>query len=266
MAIDIKNGTFEEALKFALLRKAVVPDEYYSQLPRSFRNIAFTVAGIEKQSQIKIVLDALKKVGDERGSFKDFKSLMAKMADPMKMLGESRKRLVYRNFTRTHFSEGRLARAKKNADRRPFARFVALSNARPSHRALHGTIVRVGDPILVRLNTPIAHNCRCRWVFMTAKQADRFGGLTPKAKIKEIMEIGVMVDGVEGLVKGDADPQFVKDPEELAKLFLKRSKKMPSQLRDAARRYEKLRKDDVDAYVRKKVKKFDTIVTNQESA
>lgn len=264
MPFQPKIGTFEDVLKAALEKEAIVPEEFYD-LPEEFRYFAFTVSGIERQSQIKLILDLLKDVVENRGTFNDFKTELKKNREVYESIAESRHALVHRNFTRTNFSRGRYDAAIRNKNRRPYARFVALPDARPSHLARHGIIVKVGSSYYEQNQTPLFHNCRCRWVTMTLKQAMSFGGPTSKADLDIIEKIGVMIAGVDGLVKTENDDVFSHNWKDLDLELSKRASFMPNKIKQAALAYQKRRKDDVETFINKKRKKFDMIVTDQKN-
>lgn len=81
------------------------------------------------------------------------------------MLGSPwRLRTIYRTNTQTALNVGRWREFAENAGDRPYLQFVAVldSKTRNTHRALHGKVFHIDDPIWDTHAPPLDWGCRCR--------------------------------------------------------------------------------------------------------
>lgn len=166
-------------------RKVILPEEYYGAKMDSVRALAFTVSGLAGVSQIKDVLDSLNRAIEKGGGFDTWQS---KVKDKIisTTLPKHRQELVYRNAVQNAYSIGRQTHYQKHKETRPYLRYSAVndSRTRPSHGAMHGTVLPVDDPFWATNTPPNGHACRCTVMSLSKRQAGRTGvsGSAPKAK------------------------------------------------------------------------------------
>lgn len=99
----------------------------------------------------------------------------------------SRRRLqtIYRTNLQSAYMAGRHAQALEQADRAPWAQYLAVrdSRTRPAHAALHGKVFRIDSPEWSVISPPNGYNCRCRARYMSDRElAQR--GLTPETDVR----------------------------------------------------------------------------------
>jgi len=143
---------------------------------------AFTVAGITRMDVLADIhqglLDALKEGKTEREFIRDLKPLLEQKGwwgkhaqtdtDTGEMAGkgldEKRLKLIFQTNMQKAFNAGRDARFRAVEARYPYARYVAVMDAktRPSHAALNGRTFRADDPFWRHFSPPLGFNCRCR--------------------------------------------------------------------------------------------------------
>lgn len=155
---------------------------------------AFTVA---KATQLDVLADLRESVDralKEGRTLSDFRkelrpTLQAKgwwgektMVDPetgeekLVQLGSaSRLRTIYETNLRTAQAAGRWERFERVKARRPYGRYVALSSARPEHRAWHGTVLPLDDPWWDTHAPPNGWGCRCKMQQLSDRDLERFG-------------------------------------------------------------------------------------------
>lgn len=88
-----------------------------------------------------------------------------------------RLKTIYRTNLQSAFAAGRWKQMLEDADRRPYLQYVAVldSKTRPSHRALHGRVMRFDDPAWAAIAPPNGFNCRCRLRSLGERQIAREG-------------------------------------------------------------------------------------------
>ena len=82
---------------------------------------------------------------------------------------------IYRTNLQSAYMAGRHAQAMEQADRAPFAQYLAVrdSRTRPSHGALHGKVFRLDSPEWSVISPPNGYNCRCRARYLSSRELDQ---------------------------------------------------------------------------------------------
>lgn len=155
---------YDEVIQAAKRRLPVIPETFFNEIPVEMRAFAFTSALIEKQSQVKAVLDSLNKALEEGTSFNDWKSSI--QIDRLKKLADFRKEAIFRTHMQTAYNQGNFQVAKELKKQVPYLRYSAVldDRTRPNHRALDGVVRPVDDPFWVNHLPPNGINCRCEIV------------------------------------------------------------------------------------------------------
>jgi SPP1 gp7 family putative phage head morphogenesis protein len=179
--VKIEPLPFIDAIEAMKKRKVVLPDEYYGVKMGSARALAFTVSGLAGISQINGVLDSLNRAIEKGDGFDTWQD---KVKDNIisTALPKHRQELVYRNAVQNAYSIGRHTHYQKHKETRPYLRYSAVndSRTRPSHGAMHGTILPVDDPFWATNTPPNGHACRCTVMSLSKRQA-KLTGVSGKA-------------------------------------------------------------------------------------
>jgi SPP1 gp7 family putative phage head morphogenesis protein len=183
--VKIEPLPFIDAIEAMKKRNIVLPDEYYAEKMDSTRALAFTMSGLTGISQIKGVLDSLNRAIEKGDGFDTWQNKV-KGDTIATTLPQHRQELVYRNAVQNAYSIGRHTHYQKHKGTRPYLRYSAVndSRTRPSHGAMHGTVLPVDDPFWATNTPPNGHACRCTVMSLSKRQAGRAGvsGKAPGAK------------------------------------------------------------------------------------
>lgn len=177
MAVKIDfDEDFDAQVAQARAQRVLLPQAFYS-LPAEKRALAFAVSGLARLDQVQAVADALAKLMAEGGTFEDFRK-WALQQDWR--LPRHRLETVYRNAAQTAYMAGHWRRFDEVKDALPYLMYDAIndSRVRPSHLAMDGVIRPVDDPIWKRWTPPCGHRCRCTLRQVSAREAQRRGGVT----------------------------------------------------------------------------------------
>lgn len=157
---------------------------------------AFTVAKatqLEVLADLRAAVDDAIKNGSSLGQFKaGLKPLLQErgwwgekeLVDPVTgqkktvQLGSpSRLRTIYQTNLNTAQAAGRWERMQRVADRRPYARYVAVLDGRErdAHRQWHGTVLPIDDPWWDTHAPPNGWGCRCKMQQLSRADLDRYG-------------------------------------------------------------------------------------------
>lgn len=170
------HEAIERARERAQAQRALLPDDYYGDLPVSLRSHAFTVSGLARLDQINAVADSLAEALAQGDGFAEWKKRA--LTDPdLAALPRGRLETIYRNAVQTAYHAGRWQQFEQAKRRRPFLMYDAINDqrTRPDHRALDGYIAPVDDPVWDTIAPPNGHNCRCSLIGLTQAQAEARG-------------------------------------------------------------------------------------------
>jgi len=186
--VKITPLPFIDAIEAMKKRKVILPEEYYGEKMDSTRALAFTVSGLAGVSQIKGVLDSLNRAIEKGDGFDTWQDKVKDGAIST-TLPQHRQELVYRNAVQNAYSIGLHTHYQKHKETRPYLRYSAVndSRTRPSHGAMHGTVLPVDDPFWATNTPPNGHACRCTVMSLSKRQAKRTGvsGKAPGVKPDE---------------------------------------------------------------------------------
>ena len=171
-----RGPSFQEAADYAASRSVILPEVYYSALVGIQRSQSVTVAGLASLAQIKWIIDLVRSVMDDGGTFKDFQSQVeAGGLDPM--LSRARIDNIFRTNIQAAYSRGRYEQQINNTANRPYWMYDAIndSRVRPTHLAMDNTILHYSDPWWKTHYTPNGYQCRCTIISLTEAQAQKRG-------------------------------------------------------------------------------------------
>lgn len=165
--------SFLEAIQFAVSRKVVLPDEFYS-LDLKTRQMATTVSFLSGIEQIETVIKSVNQVLIDGGTFNDFKKLVEENEI---ILSEPYLKNVFRTNIQTAYGHGRWQQQQRNKTNRPYLMYVAIndSRVRPSHLVLNRIIRHIDDPFWLTYYAPWDFMCRCTIIALTEEQALKYG-------------------------------------------------------------------------------------------
>ena len=185
----MKPLPFDEAIAWAMAQGAVLPSVYYGRLQGLARAKAFTVSRLASLQQIMTVQQSLISALQSGETLADWQSKV-KAGGIGLNLPRGRLETIFRNNVQGAYSRGRCEQQAENVDTRPWYMYDAIndSRTRPSHAAMDGFVARYDDPIWGKWTPPCGHNCRCRRIALSEKQAARFRAIDTK-RISENPEL-----------------------------------------------------------------------------
>lgn len=164
---------YVEALKYALSRNVVLPEEFYL-LDLKTRHYSATVSRLASIDQIKTVLELVYKSTEDGTTFEDFKKQVAKDGID---LSEHHLANIYRTNMQMAYAHGRWTQQQDNKESRPYLMYVAIndSRVRPTHLKLNAIVRHIDDPFWTLYYPPWDFMCRCHVIALTKKQAEKYG-------------------------------------------------------------------------------------------
>ena len=174
-----------------LLAKGLKLTGPYWELDGPAHSRLFTVANLAKLDVLQDIKDALQQAIDRGETEQWFQTnledvLRAKgwwgkgvVVDPDTLEARviqqgSLRRLqtIYRTNLQSAYMAGRLRQAQEQADRAPWAQYLAIRDAktRPGHAALHGQVFRLDSPAWAVIAPPNGYNCRCRARYLSDRE------------------------------------------------------------------------------------------------
>ncbi|MFN4003332.1 MAG: phage minor head protein [Hylemonella sp.] len=189
MAVKIDfDADFDAQAAQARAQRVMLPKDFY-RLPAEKRAQAFTVSWLARLDQVQAVADALAKFQANGGTFEDFRKWAA---DQDWSLPRHRLETIYRNAVQTAYMAGHWRRFDEVKDDLPYLMYDAIndSRVRPSHLAMDGVIRPVNDPLWKRWTPPCGHRCRCTLRQVSAREAQRRGGVTQSIPAEAVPDEG----------------------------------------------------------------------------
>ena len=115
--------------------------------------------------------------------------------------GQHRLETIYRTNVAAAYEAGRQQVIFNDRDDDPFG-YVMYSaimdnRTRPTHKALHGTVMEKSDPAWSSISPPNGYNCRCTIVELTQGQIDRYGYKVTKSEGKLSTQVVELPNGKE---------------------------------------------------------------------
>lgn len=113
---------------------------------------------------------------------------------------------VYRTNVANAYTEGRLTQVQNPevAEVVKAFEFVGIDDARtrPNHRAAHGLIAAIDDPIWARMRPPLGYQCRCGIIFAGRYTLERKGLINKDGSVKRYEPPGFSAAGPDAGFKG----------------------------------------------------------------
>ena len=167
-------GTIIDAIDYARRRKVVLPKEYYAERVGEARAAAFSIAGLARVEQLEMVLESLASAMEEGISYRKWAKRVteAGVSFPRHRLDN-----IYRTNLQGSYVRGRCAAQRALKAIRPYLYYSAVndSRTRPSHAAMHGTILPQDDRWWKTHLPPNGFRCRCTAIAITEDEARRRG-------------------------------------------------------------------------------------------
>jgi SPP1 gp7 family putative phage head morphogenesis protein len=187
--------SFPEAVS-SFLAKDVMTRAAFDRLSAGARRRAFTVAGLTSKAMLETARSELAHAIAQGRDLRTFRRRLGERFDEAgwTRLNPSHVELVMRNGVMGAYGDGRRAQQTQPhvLAARPYWEIMGVSDARTrkTHKAAHGKIVRVDDPFWQKATPPFGHNCRCRVVSRTEKQAKASGRVVSGSSIKDLPDDG----------------------------------------------------------------------------
>jgi SPP1 gp7 family putative phage head morphogenesis protein len=191
----------KRAIAYMRGRKVALPDDYYSRAG-TYRQQAFSIAGLASLDALQAVLDSLNDALRRGESFADWKRSAVDQPE-LGVLPKHRLENIFRTNLQGAYARGTYQRQAEVADRRPYLMYDAVndSRTRPSHRAMDGFIARHDDPIWAKWRPPVGYRCRCAVISLTEAQA-RARGLAEQVRPRVEPDPGWDYDRSAGIQPG----------------------------------------------------------------
>ena len=154
----------------------------WDTLDASARTRAFTVSGIDRLDQLGEIHAAIQKAQNEGMSLGQFKKQIGPILDKAGITSKRRAELIFRTNMGSAYAAGRFAQMKKVAARRPYWRYVAVSDrrTRPGHRALHGLVYPHDHEFWSNFYPPNGFLCRCSVQSLSERQMKARGEIVQR--------------------------------------------------------------------------------------
>ncbi len=133
---------FSEAIAYfrRKLGRILTRDEF-DKLELAEKARAFTAARVVAADQLQALYDSLDKIINSGGTLRDFQEVARPLlTEPWHL------NLVFQQNVASAYGAGHLEQARQAQDMRPYGRYIAGANPRPSHEALHGLVYPLDHP------------------------------------------------------------------------------------------------------------------------
>jgi SPP1 gp7 family putative phage head morphogenesis protein len=199
---------FAEAIAWARARDVLLPEVYYGSAQGLARAQAFTISGLSSLDQIQAVLDSLVRVMETGETFRAWQQRVESGEIPLDA-GPARQELIFRNAVQNAANRGRCEQQAAAIESHPWYLYDAIRDGRerPTHGAMDGHVARHDDPVWQRWTPPCDHECRCRRVALTDRQAARYA----EADLGQMADPGAARARADALTAGGA-PGWGQDP------------------------------------------------------
>lgn len=213
--------SFQEAVDYAASRDVILPDVYYGKLAGVQRSQSVSIAGLGSLEQIKAIIDLVKDVMDNGGTFADFQK-QVKAGQLEVTLSKARLDNIFRTNIQAAYSRGRYEQQMRVSFIRPYWMYDAIndSRTRPTHKAMDGVILHHTNPWWKTHYTPNGYRCRCTIISLTEAQARKRGisPIAPEVDPDEGWDYSVgesynkpVDDALDGFTTGDPKTKAAED-------------------------------------------------------
>lgn len=165
-----------DAVAYALSRKVVPSNEYYSEMTSIQRRQSVSIAGLAEVDQIQYIIDGVNKAMAEGKTFDEFKSSLS--VDDLG-LPAHRLRTIFQTNIQQAYAHGRWKQQQRDKKNKPYLTRVEIndSKTRPHHAIapINGLTRPIDDPIWNSFYAPDEINCRGIMRGLTEEQAKQLG-------------------------------------------------------------------------------------------
>ena len=218
-------GNFDEMLEAAKKRVPVTADVFYEDIPKAARSFAFTTSLVEKQSQVKAILDSLNAAIEDGLSFTEWSNTV--QVDKLAAVAEFRKETIFRTHMQTAYNQGQYKVSLELKDQVPYLLYSAVldDRTRPNHDALNGVVRPVTDTDFWSTHLPPnGINCRCEVVSVgKGDELQDVGGVTRGSALGKARKEGAPDNGF-GVTKLEPNKNIDRH-------FRRRNKLLPENIR-----------------------------------
>jgi SPP1 gp7 family putative phage head morphogenesis protein len=168
--------TPEAAAQFVANKQIMTPEEF-AALSEEMKRAAFTVAGVEDEKVLELLLDELEKAITEGVTSEEFQKNVKQVFDSYGVteVSDHHLRTVFRTNIQTAYHEGtwNLLHDPAVSDIIQYLQYDAIddSRTRPAHAAVDGVMLPPDDPFWSLWWPPNGYNCRCDVIPVTIYQA-----------------------------------------------------------------------------------------------
>lgn len=228
---SFRPGPPPEASAF-LRRKGLVPSFTFEDVEGEEHAVGFAISGVTELDILADVKALAQRALDEGQTIETFRRGLREglerrgwwgpreVVDPLTgerrvvdLSAPHRVRTIYRANLRAARAAGQWEQIERTAEALPWLEYrLGPSEVhRPEHAALEGTILPVDDPFWRTHFPPNGWGCRC-WVRqLSARQAERRGGVTPRPEVLE-REVVNRRTGERRVVPVGVDPGWDRNP------------------------------------------------------
>lgn len=167
----------EEAIKFLAAKGFKLTWDWHEMLSVAHAQ-DFTVAKVLRMDVLQDIREMVAKSLQEGITFRDFERELTPKLQAKGWWGEIvnpetgevatitpwRLRTIFDTNLQTSYMAGRWKSQWEGCKERPYLQYLAVldGKTRPAHRALHGKVFRIDDPIWKYIYPPNGFRCRCR--------------------------------------------------------------------------------------------------------
>lgn len=161
--------------------KAVVDKATFEHLSARAKSRAFTVAGMARQDLLEAAHDELGRQIQQGADLRLFKGAVKARLESAGWtpVNPSHVETIYRTNVMSAYGAGRHAEMTQPAvlAARPYWRILGPNDGRtrPTHKAVHGLVLRASDPFFKRAIPPFGYNCRDRVQSLSEADVQRMG-------------------------------------------------------------------------------------------
>jgi len=269
------SKSFTDAVREFRSRGAVTRD-VFDAMTAEERARSFTVARLLTKESVAVVQDELARAIEAGESLRKFRvNLRQRMqssgiaiapkwrskgdAASLDALDASHVETVYRNSVMSAYSAGRAKHMTQPhiVAARPYWQNMTVNDGpprqRPTHRAVHGWVMRADDPGWQVTYAPHGHNCRCRTIVRSAAWVERNGPRMHSGPLPDLPDPGwtcrpppAVVIPPEPVPKPDtkAEPPLAPRPSRGSSLLREGDEQLDNETRAALERLDSYDKDE----------------------
>lgn len=217
---------FEEAIAYFRRKLGhILTRAEFDQLEAAEKTRAFTAARVVVADQLQALYGSLLGIISSGGTLSDFQEVAQPLlTEPWHL------NLVFQQNVASAYGAGHLEQARQARDMRPYGRYIAGANPRPSHEALHGLVYPLDHPFWEAHWPPWDYNCNCLVETLSPAEVEAEGLSISYTMPRNVAPSENFAGPGRG---GDWQPDYNRYAPELGKLV----KKEVGTLRDALKEW-----------------------------